>query len=291
MSDAGSARVGIAITTLGRTQYLSVLIDSLRDQLRPGDRIVIVAQSGAEEVRALVDSSGVGASVLESRRGASLGRNVAARAIGTEVDILHFPNDSTWYPPGSLDCLRSLPADKIIGGITVLADGSPKLKIPATGTPLNGYNAWSIIEMGLVIRARAFSTLGGFDETIGTGASTPWQAGEGTDLVLRSLAHFGPECCFWYPSTSWLGGVPEGQGLSRGERRWKLRAYNRGTARLVRRARYPLWWTLAFTCGGLAWGFRHREDRISDGWPVFVGRVEGLLGRTWGSSRGAAVSR
>ena len=38
------------------------------------------------------------------------------------------------------------------------------------------------------LRRDVMQSLNGFDETVGVGAQTPWQAAEGQDLVRRALA-------------------------------------------------------------------------------------------------------
>lgn len=288
------ASLGFVVSTLGRVEALETLLESLAPQLESGDRVVFVAQGRQDEVKALVDTwraKGLPLTFTTSDRGASLGRNVGVDTLAGSVDLLHFPNDTTTFPQGAVDAVRAMPADAVLGGLEIHVDGVPKLKVPTPGTPLNVYNSWSIIEMGLVIRHQAFVDLGGFDISIGTGAQTPWQAGESTDLVLRALKRYGPGCVHWFGADAVLGGIAEGAGLTPEERSHKLRAYNRGTATVVRRGGFPLWWKAAFLFGGLAWGFRHPQDRFTDGWWVFVGRLEGLLGKVFDGGDVRAVTR
>ena len=47
-------------------------------------------------------------------------------------------------------------------------------------------------------RRELFERLGGFDEGIGVGSSSPWQAAEGPDLVLTALEH--GSVCYYDPS-------------------------------------------------------------------------------------------
>jgi hypothetical protein len=57
------------------------------------------------------------------------------------------------------------------------------------------------------------------------------------------------------------------------------------------RHRYPWWWRVAFVLGGLAFGIRHRStNAVADGWWVFLGRAEGMFGRTIGRTT-TAVTR
>ena len=80
--------------------------------------------------------------------------------------------------------------------------------------------------MGLLMRRSVFDEVGGFDPDLGTAAPTPWQAGEATDLLLR-MAERRPDLASgfaWLPSDVTVGGIADPSGLSRRERRRKLRA-------------------------------------------------------------------
>ena len=285
------------VTTLGRTAALQRLLESLDGQMSAGDLLVLVAQANEAEVRRLVEahrSSDFEIIVTTSDRGASLGRNSGVAALRHGADaLLVFPNDTTWFPEGALEALRAVADDIDAGALTVVDDHGPKFVLPDAGTPLDRWNVWSVIEMGLLIRRSLFERLGGFDTSLGTGASTPWQAGEATDLLLRLIVE-RPEIARdfrWLSPDVRVGGVADPHGLSSTERRRKLRAYGRGLGRLVQRWRYPLWWRFAFVAGGLAFGLRHRATNgVVDGWWVFLGRAEGVLGRTLGGAR-AAVTR
>ncbi|MFK4805854.1 glycosyltransferase family 2 protein [Microbacterium sp. ZW CA_36] len=288
--------LGLVVTTLGRIDPLKRLLGSLRGQLAAGDRLVIVAQERAPEVEALAAAyrgTDFAITVTTSERGASLGRNTGVAHLHAGEFLLLFPNDTTWFPAGSIAALREYADDTDAGALTVIDENGPKFKLPAPETPLDRWNVWSVIEMGLLLRRTVFDELGGFDSGIGTGAQTPWQAGEATDLLLRLLAR-RPDLAGrfrWLPDDVAVGGVADARGLSTSERRRKLRAYGRGLGRVVMRHPYPWWWRCAFVGGGLAFGLRHRATNVvADGGWVFLGRAEGALGRTIGTAR-AAVSR
>ncbi|WNM24732.1 glycosyltransferase family 2 protein [Demequina capsici] len=286
--------VGIVVSTLGRVEAVDALLSSLEGQCRDGDRVVVVAQDRPSELARLVArhaDAGLPVAMITSARGASRGRNAGAALLDRTVDVLHFPNDTSRYPRGALDALRGAVAATPLAALTPYGGDAPKAVLPVTGTPLDRYNAWSVIEMGLVIRADSFAELGGFDAEIGTGAATPWQAGEATDLVLRAFDRWGPGCLSWLPPTVLLEGIAESHGLNPRERRRKLRAYNRGLGMVVRRWRYPAWWVLAFVLGGLAWSLRHPGYALVDGWQVALGRAEGWVGRILGGSELQAVDR
>lgn len=288
--------LGLVVSTLGRAEPLERLLGSLAGQVLPDDRVVLVAQDHVSEVERLAEhfrGDSFAIEVTTSPRGASRGRNAGVAALPPGERLLHFPNDTTWFPDGSLELIRSEAPAIEAGALTVVDEHGPKFSLPASGTPLDRWNVWSVIEMGLLMRRSVFEELGGFDPDLGTGAPTPWQAGEATDLLLR-LAERRPDLARafgWLPADVTVGGIADPSGLSAHERRRKLRAYGRGLGRLVMRHPYPWWWRIAFVAGGLAFGLRHRSTNApADGWWVFLGRTEGMLGRTIGGPT-AAVTR
>ncbi|RXZ45902.1 glycosyltransferase family 2 protein [Agromyces binzhouensis] len=282
--------LGLVVSTLGRVEPLRRLLDSLSGRLASGDELVIVAQRNVEEVEALVEGFDAGsgrAVVTTSAPGAARGRNRGVASLDGDDPLLVFPNDTTWFPAGSLEALRSLPAQTRLAAMTVVDEHGPKFVLPTPGTPFDRWNAWSVIEMGLLVRRSLFDAVGGFDPDLGTGAPTPWQAGEATDLLLRIDDRAPRETAgiVWLPPSVSVGGIADAHGLERAERRRKLRAYGRGLGLVVTRWRYPWPWRVAFVGGGLAFGLRHGgEYGVLDGWWVFIGRLEGALGRTFGGS-------
>ncbi|GAA1059538.1 glycosyltransferase family 2 protein [Agromyces bracchium] len=287
--------LGLVVSTLGRVEPLQRLLDSLAGRLGRGDQLVIVAQRNLAEVEAMIErfDAGAGSAVVTSSEpGAARGRNHGVAALTAADPLLVFPNDTTWFPEGTLEALRALPDDTRLAAMTVVDEHGPKFALPSPGTPFDRWNAWSVIEMGLLVRRTLFDAVGGFDADLGTGAPTPWQAGEATDLLLRiqSREPRASAGITWLPPSVAVGGIADAHGLERAERRRKLRAYGRGLGLVVTRWRYPWPWRIAFVGGGLAFGLRHGGDYGAlDGWWVFLGRLEGALGRTLGGALGGAA--
>jgi|GEM_PF-694677 len=301
-NDRRVQQLGIVVTTLGRLDALDRLLASLEGALVEGDEVVLVAQRHEDAVRELAAAHrdrGLPVSVIRSEPGAARGRNagVAALSAAPEADpMLMFPNDTTWVRPGAVEAVRSLPEDTLAGAITVVDENGPRSVHPPAGTPLDRWTAMRVVEMSILLRRSVFVRVGGFDSGIGTGAPTPWQAGEATDLLMRVLhdpvqgAELARGFAWLDPEVS-LGGVPWYRGLSPAERRRKLRAYSRGHAHVVARWRYPLWYRAAILAAAPLFGFRHRPVyRPSDGWPMFLGHLEGLTGLLLGP-RMTAVTR
>lgn len=291
----------LVVSTLGRVDPLRSLLESVAPQLTEIDRMVIVAQDRAGEVRQVAEEAARDTrgqiQVTTSARGASLGRNagVATGAVGLDDALVMFPNDTTWFPEGTLEAIRVRMGDAPVGAVTVQTENGPRFELPRPGTRLDTRTVWQIIEMSLVIRLRLFRSTGGFDESLGTGGPTPWQAGEVTDLLLRALTA-NPDLADairWLPSAAaTVGGVEETAGLSAAERRWKLRAYGRGIGRVYARHPFPLWQRWGFVAAGLVIGLRRDEYSLLDGVPAFCGRLEGVLGFPLGGRRSSpAVAR
>ncbi len=282
--------IALVVTTLGRESGLRRLLESVNGRMRRSDRIVIVAQRNVASVRVLAagfNDVGCEITVITSPRGASTGRNAGVAVLPTHTDfLLNFPNDTTWFEPTTVTQLRRLPDTFQAGALTVVDENGPKFNLPLAKTPLTKSTVWNVIEMGLLIRRTVFDALGGFDPGIGTGATTPWQSGEATDLLLKLVhSHRVPDFS-WQPAELSVGGIADASGLSAMERRHKLRGYGRGLGRLVTRWKYPLWWRLAFLGGGLFFGLRNQATNTPlDGWWVFLGRFEGMLGHTLGRPR------
>src|SRR6218665_162193 len=257
--------IGLVVSTLGRTEPLERLLRSLTDKLTGDDHVVIVAQQRLAEVTALANrfrDAPWPITVTTSAPGAARGRTVGVAALPPGDRLLHFPNDTTWFPPGTLAAVRAAMGNGEggVGALTIVDEHGPKFVLPPPGSSLTIWNVWQVIEMGILIRRSLFDQIGGFDPPLGTGARRPRQAGGGAGLSCGG------------------GGI--------------VRAFGGGMGRVGARHRSPFWWPAAFTVGGLAFGLRHRAtNTVLDGWWVFLGRTEGALGRTLGAGATAAVTR
>lgn len=291
--------LGLIVTTLGRIDALRALLASLDGQLTPNDQVVFVAQGNHEAVAILADEyarRGLPVTVTTSERGASRGRNAGVAALPPGEFVVTFPNDNTSYPRGTITSLRGVVSAPgfLVGGFTSWDERGPKTTLPDPGTRLDIFNVWSVIEMGILMKRSLFEEVGGFDESIGPGAETPWQVAEGTDLLLRVMRARPTvvDSFVWVDRAVHVDGISTAFGLTDTERRRKLRAYGRGTGRAVSVHRYPLWWRTAFVGAGLFYGLRNPKPvRVTDGWPMFVGRLEGMLGRTFGQRAMVSTTR
>ena len=124
--------------------------------------------------------------------------------------------------------------------------------------------------------------MGGFDEELGIGSASPWQAAEGPDLILKALKR--GYACYYDPSLYGFHREYDLDDPAEGMTR-RGRMYGRGMGYVLRRHRYGfptlLHWALrplvttfiSATCG--------RLHRVAYSLSVSVGRMEGWAGRLW----------
>ena len=282
--------VTVVVTTLGRVEALKKLFSSLEPQLRADDTLVVVAQGNVDQVTELASSIKTAAEVIctTSDRGATLGRNAGVAAT-KRGDVLIFPNDTTWYPTGSIDEIRRR-TNEDFTVFTVRDEAGAKFTFAERTEPFTYRTVWDVIEPGFAVKRSAFEAIGGFDESIGTGAPSPWQAGEVADLLYRWVRQASNKFVRWAPSIA-VGGVTDSTGLSTAERRRKLRAYGRGCGRIMSIYRAPLWFRAAYVVAGLLISIKRPGlYSLGDGWSAMLGRFEGVTGRIWGGEF-RAVSR
>jgi len=280
---SNAPRISVVITTLGRLDALKKQFASIAPQLEAGDELVVVAQRNEAEVDTLARSVKTNATLISttSGRGASIGRNkgVAASSSG---EVLIFPNDTTFFPEGMIAAIRTSAALHPVVAYTVRDDTGNKFSFKAGNAEIDYRNAWSVIEPGMAFLRSDFEAIGGFNTDFGPGAPTPYQAGEGADLLFRWHSAFPEKQARWEPGIV-VGGVTDSAGLSGRERRRKLRAYGRGCGHIMSLHKNPLWFRTAYIVAGLALPILRRgQYGPLDGVPTAVGRFEGVTGIMFG---------
>lgn len=280
---------GVVITSVGRWDDVRALLGDIAAQTHPPHTVVIAHHVSIDDVpglRRLVDdfTGRMRLRTVVSERGASRGRNAGVAALGEDVDWILFPNDTSRLDADFFERLVPYCAAPATVCAVRLADteGS-RNEIPTWGTPLDRHTVWGAIEPATALRREEFVRAGGFDPSIGTGAPTPWQSGEITDLLLR-MATMGLANVAWVDDLV-VHAKPEFCHLTAAERRRKLRNYGRGSGYLLRRWDYPRRERLRHVVGGALMPLRNRyKFRPTDGLMLCVGRAEGVLGATIGNT-------
>ena len=184
--------VSLIICTLGRLEPLRRLLTSMRNSTITPQDIIVVDQNSAGFLDAvLADFKDQPIAHLSSERGLSRARNVGLAV--AKGDIVAFPDDDCWYPADSISRVEAMFADEpklsLVTARTVDASGltsvSPHIAERATITRDNVFQIGN--SNGLFVRRNLAQAAGGFNETLGVGAASPFQSGEETDFVLRCL--------------------------------------------------------------------------------------------------------
>lgn len=187
-------RLSLIMCTLGRTDCMWRLLDSLKSQSSEAFELIVVDQNPLGFLDAFIAAAGQHVDVvhLRSEPGLSRARNVGiAHARG---DVLAFPDDDCWYPP------------MLVADVLARFDDHPEIDVftcrttDETGRDSNGRflqttsaidrdNVWySGNSNGLFVRLQAARAIGGFSEELGVGSGTQFGSGEESDFVLRALA-------------------------------------------------------------------------------------------------------
>lgn len=179
--------------TVGRTEKLGRMLDALAGQTRGDFELVVVDQNppGVLDPVLAPYLDRIAIVHLRSPRGLSRARNVGLKACRGRY--IAFPDDDCWYPSDLVARLsalfENLDAD-VLTGRTTDADGVNSLGLFLDhDAPITRSNIWLIGNSNsLFLRRQAAERAGGFDETLGVGAETPFKSGEETDFLLRVLA-------------------------------------------------------------------------------------------------------
>lgn len=195
MARPAAPKVSLIVPTFGRVWQLGRLFDSLEAQSLRDFELIISDQNppGFLDLAPLIArvSFPVRHIVNPTERGISRARNAGLAVARGEVIV--FPDDDAWYPQGFLERgvtqLERLGADIVTGRSIDTAGRTINGRFAKTSQAITRGGVWIMqIEWATFYRKAAIQGLGGFDETIGIGASSPWQAAEGPDLLLRALA-------------------------------------------------------------------------------------------------------
>lgn len=288
--------IGVAVTTVGRWDALRNLLDDLSRQSWPPCAVAIAHHDvdAAGDLDALVQSFAdkLVITTVVSPRGISNGRNAAAAMFGDDVDWLYFPNDTTRLDDDFLARMaQHTTSEHTVCAAQLVDREGIRNALPPVDSPLTRRNVWGAIEPATMFRREDFARVGGFDPALGSGAQTPWQAGEGTDLLMR-LSELDNFSIDWVHDVA-VHAQTEFAHLTPNERRRKIRFYGRGTGYLYRRWHYPAWDKFRHVFGALLSPVLKRDKfGPRDGLALALGRAEGVSGRVFsGDADNRAILR
>ena len=193
-ADLPDVHFSLVVATLGRTQELVRLFESLSHQTRRDFEVIVVDQNTDERLAPVVARFAATLDIRHlrtDRRGVCRARNLGADA--ARAPWLVFPDDDCWYPADFLERMAGLiaasGADFCCGRPTDAAGRTIMGTFETEAMPIARGTIWTtLIEWMLAVRRTPFLAAHGFDERIGPGSGTPWGAYEVQDLVLTLLA-------------------------------------------------------------------------------------------------------
>ena len=275
-------RFSLIVATLGRTSELRRLLESLAVQTHRDFEVIVVDQNTDDCLAQILAPFASQMRILRlvAQPGLSRARNLGLKAVSGEV--VAFPDDDCWYPSSLLEQVRNflLRQEACDGMVGHSVDGMGRATMPWNDKagPLSPAMSWrQVVTYAYFLRKKVVDKVGGFDETLGPGAGTPWGAGEDNDYMLRVLelgfsVHFDPAMIVHHPQMflSWDD-----------DARQKKYRYSLADGHQLRKHPMPLWWKLAFFGVPLARlvlaTLKCAGDEVRFHWLTFAGRCHGYF--------------
>jgi len=180
----------LVVATVGRTDELGRLLDSLAAQDYERLRVVVVDQNDDERLAPILAGRALQLEHVRSVRGLSRARNAGLRLI--EGDVVAFPDDDCTYPHGLLvEVAARLGSDVALDGLSGRvedASGAASTSWKPDGAILERDNMWNRVNSAaLFLRRSVVERVGPFDERLGLGSGDAWSSGEEIDYVIRAV--------------------------------------------------------------------------------------------------------
>ncbi|WJZ03137.1 glycosyltransferase family 2 protein [Corynebacterium freiburgense] len=185
---------GVAIPMLRPSEHLQDVLKVLSELECPPVAVAINDQSNGDEIAKICERfkdkfDFLVRTTKTDPTGISSSRNGAIAAIVDKADWVCVVDDDS--------LLENPPISRIeeFGNASAIAGHFITTRVPASADHrfiIDRHTIWThVIESGLFLRASLLQQGMLFDETLGTGGPTPWQSGEGTDLLFRFM-QYGP---------------------------------------------------------------------------------------------------
>lgn len=236
-------RFSLIVATIGRTNELKRLLESLTQQEFPDYEVILVDQNDDDRLRDVMDefAERVPLVRISAPKGLSKARNAGLLLAAGE--IIAFPDDDCWYLPRLLKNIdlwfRDHPEYSIFAVGAVDEAGVPSgnrwLQDSCDLHPINVFR--TTFSSTLFLRRDALRDAS-FDEEIGLGASSIYLCGEETDLIL-SILDSGFRGRF---DRTWQIGHPRRDMLSHGISKERAVSYGCGMGHVLRKhSLFSLW--------------------------------------------------
>jgi glycosyltransferase involved in cell wall biosynthesis len=193
--------ISLIVATLNRITELERFLASLEEQSYRDFEVLVVDQNPDDRLLPMLGlHPGLAIQHLRSERGLSRARNVGLRA--ARGDIIAVPDDDCWYPKDLLATVAAWFGSHAEFGLLFTAlrtadnmHSGPKTPATARRCTKSDLSTCLSASAALFMRGSVAAAVGGFNEYLGIGAASKYQAGEERDYVLRALQQ-GFE--FWY---------------------------------------------------------------------------------------------
>jgi glycosyltransferase involved in cell wall biosynthesis len=280
----------LVLSTKVRVGEIERFFASLAAQTLQDFEIILSDQNEDDRLAELVKKWQFGGRLiyLKSNGGLSRGRNLGLdRATG---ELIGFPDDDCCYRPTLLEEIKGFfeahPEYGFMTGRSYADDGKDAgAKHGKHAGPIRPLKIYSQgIEFSFFLRRAALGPLR-FDEQLGVGALSPWQAAEGSDLILQLLhsgvrGYYDPKYAVWHPRHIT---VYNDATIDRAYR------YACGSGYFMRKNRYPFWFFLFIELKTAAGFFLACLSLNSNKARFYIGRHRGYW-RGWTSYASPAPS-
>ncbi|HVL75549.1 MAG TPA: glycosyltransferase family A protein [Noviherbaspirillum sp.] len=274
--------ISLILATVGRTDELDRLFESLAAQTYPNFEVIAVDQNEDDRLLPHLERARyLGIAVRHVRH--SPPNLAAARNAGIEAARgrwIGFPDDDCWYDPRLLERLaaRFSQEDHPHGIIVrwVEQDEQPLSAAALSWERSRAFRDIPVSSITLFCTRALCTQIGGFDSRLGVGQ---WfGAGEETDFVLRALR--AGAYLTYEPLGKVHHAVNPAKPIATPQTRLAVRHRARGTGALYAKHRLPLW---VIARGLLAPLLRPMlkgafGSELALGYATMLGRLDGLLG-------------
>lgn len=272
----------LILATVGRTQELNRLFDSLAAQTYPDFEIIIVDQNTDDRLLphiAHAEQAGLTVRHLKHHPpNLAAARNTGLAA--AQGEWVAFPDDDCWYDPALLQrvALRftTRPAPE---GVTVrwVEQGEPPFTAPVLSWKRSAaFRDVPVASITIFLQRRLLDVIGGFDARFGVGQ---WfGAAEEHDLVLRALRHGA--VIAYEPQAEVHHAVAPAQPQITQEACTAARCRARGTGALYAKHRLPPWVILRGMAAPILRPLMKGKlgSELAHGLAVARGRLDGFFG-------------
>jgi glycosyltransferase involved in cell wall biosynthesis len=273
--------ISLVLATVGRTEELDRLFDSLAAQTFSNFEVVVVDQNTDERLLTHLERARyIGIAVKHIKQqppNLAAARN--AGIVAARGRWIGFPDDDCWYDPRLLErvAARFIREDKPAGVVVrwVEQGEQPMVAANLSWKRARAFRDVPVSSITLFCERDLFRKIGGFDARFGVGQ---WfGAGEETDFVLRALR--SRAVLTYEPLAEVHHAVNSSTPTPSAAARTAIKNRARGTGALYAKHRLPLWVILRGLSAPVLRPLLKGSfgEELAQGYTVIRGRLDGML--------------